>query len=262
VTQTHQERVLLEAAYVLHQRPWRDTSRIVELLSRSHGRCTVFSRGSRKSGSRLGAVLQPFSRVLVSWSGRGEAGTLMHAEFDGSPGGLAPARLMSGFYLNELLIRLLPRHDPHPEVFELYEHTLDGLRSSREEAAVLRVFEKRLLEVAGYGLSLTHDARTGRPVESGRTYRFVPGEGAVESAGGIADGGHLVQGATLIALTTESFEDPLVRAESRSILRLALEHCLDGRGLRSREVLRSMRRAAASAHRDPAGPDANRERAT
>jgi len=255
VTRVQHERVLLEAAYVLHQRPWRDTSRIVELLTRSHGRCTVFSRGSRKSGSQLAAVLQPFSRVLVSWTGRGEAGTLTHAEFDGSPGGLVSAKLMSGFYVNELLIRLMPRHDPHPEVFELYEQTLAGLRSCREEAAVLRVFEKRLLEVVGYGLSLTHDARTGQPVAGDRTYRFVPGVGPLESAAGVADGAYLVQGATLIAVATESFEEPDVRTEARSLLRLALEHCLEGHGIRSREVLRAMRRSTSGSPRDAAAPD-------
>jgi len=244
VTRGAHERVLLEAAFVLHQHPYRDSSRILELLTRHHGRRTVFSRGTHRPGSPLTAVLQPFSRVLVSWSARGEAGTLIHAEFDGAPTSLHASRLMSGFYLNELLIRLLPRHDPQTDVFDLYAATLEALRSQRDEGVVLRVFEKRLLEIAGYGLSLTHDVRSGVPVDATRTYRFLPDEGPVEWAPGVAEGHFLVTGATLLALAAESLDEPTVRHEARRILRMSLDRCLEGRGLRSRDVMTAMRRAA------------------
>lgn len=249
------ERVLLEAAYVLHQRPYRDTSRIVELLSRQHGRCTVFSRGTRRAGSQLAAVLQPFSRVLVSWTGRGEAGTLTHAELDGTPTTLAAARLMSGFYVNELLMRLLPRHDPHPEVFDLYEHTLAALRSPRDEAIALRLYEKRLLQIVGYGLPLHRDARSGVAVDPARSYRFFADEGPVEVPPGVAEGYCVVSGATLLALEREQLDDPRVRSEARTILRLSLERCLEGRGLRSRDVLLAMRRVAPVRGQHGAGDD-------
>jgi DNA repair protein RecO (recombination protein O) len=242
VIRSAHDRVLLQAAYVLHQRPWRDSSRILELFTHDHGRLTVFSRGTRRPGSRLGSVLQPFHRILVSYSVRGEAGTLMHAEFDGAPVMLASSRLMSGFYLNELLIRLLARHDAHAEVFALYARTLEALRSSIDEAVTLRRFEKRLLEAVGYGLSLAHDVRTGQPVLPDRMYRFVPEEGPSEVLRGVADGLCIVTGAALLAVAAERFDEPASRAEARLILRSALDCHLDGRGLRSREVLRAMQR--------------------
>ncbi|HSN73313.1 MAG TPA: DNA repair protein RecO C-terminal domain-containing protein, partial [Steroidobacteraceae bacterium] len=162
-------------------------------------------------------------------------------------------------YLNELLIRLLPRRDPHVEVFELYESTLAALRVGVDEAAALRIFEKRLLESVGYGLPLTHDARSGEPVDSARSYRFVPDEGPIETTPGVAEGHCLVSGATLVALAAERLDEPVARREARAILRLAIERCLEGRGLRSRDVLMSMRRSAPSASGRPVPPAAGDE---
>ena len=124
-------RIQLQPAYVLHHRPYRDTSRILELFTRDHGRVSVFARGARggvKSGASLLPLLQPFNRLLVSWSGRGEAGQLTGAEFDGAMTPLPPDRLVHGFYLNELLLKLFARHDSHPDVFALYSQTMDRLK--------------------------------------------------------------------------------------------------------------------------------------
>src|SRR5215831_413955 len=149
------QRVQLEPAYVLHHRSYRDTSRILELFTRDHGRIALFARGVRgakRAASSLTSVLQPFHRALISYSSRGDAGQLTHAEFDGAFCELPAARSLSAFYLNELLLRLFERHDSHPEVFDLYHQTLSQLKTeSSDEAAVLRVFEKRLLEFLGYG---------------------------------------------------------------------------------------------------------------
>ena len=115
----------LARAYVLHHRPYRDTSRIVELFSREHGRLTLFARGARGPKSRTASLLQPFVPLLVSWRGHGDAAQLTGAELvaGGSPG-LPPAVLMSGFYLNELLLRLTTRDDAHPELFDAYDEAL------------------------------------------------------------------------------------------------------------------------------------------
>ena len=121
------QRVQLARAYVLHQRPFRDSSLIVEVFAREHGRMTLFAHAARGPRSRF-AALQPFRALLLSWSGRGEA---PHAdrggERRGRPPALPAAQLMSGFYLNELLLKLVTRHDPHPELFDQYEATLAEL---------------------------------------------------------------------------------------------------------------------------------------
>src|SRR5262245_61069499 len=130
MTQVH-----LQPVYVLHHRPYRDTSRILELFSRDHGRVSVFARGARggsgKSASLM-SMLQPFNRLLASWSGRGEAGQLTAVEFDGTYSALAPDRLISGYYVNELLLKLFARHDGHADVFALYAATLDALKSQTD----------------------------------------------------------------------------------------------------------------------------------
>src|SRR5215472_17488080 len=151
------QRVQLARAYVLHQRPFRDTSLIVEAFARDYGRLTLFAHGARGPRSRFTA-LQPFRPLLLSWSGRGEAPALAAAESAEAPPALAATQLLSGFYLNELLLKLLTRGDPHPELFDLYEATLAELRSAATAEAALRLFEARLLGFIGYGLNLAAEA--------------------------------------------------------------------------------------------------------
>lgn len=234
-------RVLLQPAYLLHQRAFRDSGRILELLVRDHGRLTLFARGVRRAGSPYVPVLQPFNRLLVSWSGRGEAGQFMHAEFDGVVAPLAPARLMSGFYLNELLLKLLARHDVNTNIFDLYEAALVGLKSTADEARTLRLFEKRLLVALGYGLSLDREAGTGSAVESEYAYRYQLDHG-LRRVDGVAEGALIFSGASLLSLAREELDDPISRADARRLLKAALEQCLEGRELRSREVATAVRR--------------------
>ncbi|MDY6949169.1 MAG: DNA repair protein RecO [Pseudomonadota bacterium] len=235
--------IQLQPAYVLHHRPYRDTSRILELFTRDHGRVSVFARGARggsKSGSSLLPILQPFNRLLISWSGRGEAGQLTGAEFDGAMTPLPPDRLVHGFYLNELLLKLFARHDSHPEVFALYARTLDDLK--REDAIrPLRLFEKRLLDALGYGLALERDAHDGRQIESGASYHYRLEQGPVR-VDDAAESIVVYSGATLLSLAREELSDAAVCAEARRLLRAALDRCLDGRELRSRQVMLALRK--------------------
>ncbi len=181
-------RVSLEPAYLLHHYPWRDSSRIFELLTRSHGRVSVFARATRKSASGAGTALQPFGELLVSWTGRGEAGQLTGAERARPPAALAGDRLMSGFYANELLLKLLERHDPHPALFDAYAALVASLVDPAADATrALRLFEKRLLDELGWGLALEHEAASGAPVEAGLAYRYRVDAGA-ERVDGVAEG--------------------------------------------------------------------------
>jgi DNA repair protein RecO (recombination protein O) len=236
--------VQLQPAYVLHHRPYRDTSRILELFTRDHGRVTVFARGARagrKAAASLVSVLQPFNRLLVSWSGRGEAGQLTGAEFDGPVTLLAPDRLVSGFYLNELLLKLFARHDSHPDVFELYAQTLDALKTTPDALRALRLFEKRLLDAIGYGLALERDAASGAALEPGGQYQYRLEQGPV-LVSGVAEPATIYSGAALLSLGREDLADAAACAEARRLLRAALDRCLEGRELKSRQVMLALRK--------------------
>ena len=240
-------RVQLEPAFLLHHYPWRDSSRIVELLTRGHGRVSVFARASRQSASGVGSALQPFAELLVSWSGRGEAGQLTGAERVRPPAQLAGDRLMSGFYANELLLKLLERHDPHPVLFDAYGTLLAQFVEPRADAQrALRLFEKRLLDELGWGLNLEQDTTTGAPVDAARAYRYRI-DGGPELLDGVAEGSLIFSGASLLSLAHEALEDPRSVADARRLLRAALDQCLDGRPLRTREVLIEMRAHGAKA---------------
>ncbi|HEX2791462.1 MAG TPA: DNA repair protein RecO [Steroidobacteraceae bacterium] len=231
-------RVQLARAYVLHQRPFRDSSLIVEVFARDYGRMTVFARAARGPGSRF-AVLQPFRALLLSWSGRGEAPQLSGAENADSPTGLPAACLMSAFYLNELLLKLVTRHDPHPLLFDQYEATLAQLRQQLCADAALRQFEARLLEFIGYGLNLAAEADTGHPVRGEAFYHFQPGVHGVviaEPGSSGAIGGSVLQRLAL----GRGFDSDAELRQARSLMRAALDHCLEGRPLRTRTVARSL----------------------
>jgi DNA repair protein RecO (recombination protein O) len=162
------QRVAHAPAYLLHQHPWGDRGRIFELFTREHGRLSVFAHGVRGPQARLAGILQPFVPLLVSWAGRGESPRLTGAEPDTSIApmpGLPPARLMSAYYVSELVLSLTIRHDPQPQLYAHYAEALSQLRDAPEQCA-LRRFEKRLLDVLGYGLSDVEESLLGDPASA------------------------------------------------------------------------------------------------
>lgn len=228
-------RVTLAPAYILHRRPYRDTSLLIELLTRDHGRVGAVARGARRG--RLAGLAQPFQPLLASWSGRGELATVTGLEGAGPPPRLSGPRLVSGFYANELLLRLLQREDPHAEVFDAYAAALAGLGSSRvAEGSVLRVFERDLLAGLGYGLLLTEDV-AGRTLEPDGWYRYDPERGAEAVAAPGADELH-VRGRSLLALAA-GVPDNSAERELRPLMRRVLGLYLGDRPLRSRELYAS-----------------------
>ena len=239
-------RIDLACGYLLHHRPWRDTSRILEVLTREHGRFTLFARGVRGPGAKLAPVLQPFQPLLLSWSGRGEAPTLTGAERAEQFAPLPPACLLAAFYLNELLIRLTTRHDPHPELFDHYHEALARLRAGAPLEPVLRIFEKRLLQGLGYGLDLTTEARSGKRIEADEYYHFRAGKGLMPARAGA---GSALAGRSLLDLAGESLTGARALDDARRVLQAALAACLEGRPLATRGVARTvaksmMRKAA------------------
>ena len=232
-------RTQLEPAWLLHHRPWSDTSRILELLTRGHGRLTVFAHGARRPKSPWRSVLMPFQPMLVSWSGRGDGSTLTGAEIAGAIAAIPPAQLLSAFYLNELLLRLLPKEDRHERLYDAYGDALDGLRA-RPGPVALRQFERVLLDELGYGVDLARDAGSGETVEPDRYYHFEPGRGVYTvREGGVGDA---LSGHDVIAVARGEFAATGAQAAARRIFGAAIAHCLEGRGLASREVMMALRR--------------------
>jgi DNA repair protein RecO (recombination protein O) len=225
------ERITLEPSYVLHSREYRDTSRILDVFSAAHGRLTLFARGARGPKSKLASLLMPFRPLLLSWSGRGDAAQLTAAEPAGEAPPLPSRQVLSGFYLNELIINLTTRHDPQPQLFEDYAAALCSLAADTAPEPTLRVFEKRLLASLGYGLEFA--------VQSGTYYRFRVGEGLAEVR---EDAPGAYPGRCLLALQEEKLADVESLDVARRVLRQALDHCLEGRELRTRTVARSMLR--------------------
>jgi DNA repair protein RecO (recombination protein O) len=239
-------RVELARGYLLHQRPWRDSSLILELFSAEHGRLCAFARAARGPRTRFSG-LQLFRPLLLSWSGRGVAPSLTAAESDGvAPASLPPQSLLSAWYLNELLLKLTVPHDPQPELYEQYALTLARLRAGDALESVLRQFELRLLELLGFGVELDRECGSGRAVQADAYYHFAPGVGVHQLGSDAltsATHGEALSGRLLLMLAAgELPEDAQGQRETRSLLRAALDHCLEGRELRTRTVARAVAR--------------------
>lgn len=236
------QRVWLQPAYLLHHRPFRDTSEILELFTPDYGRIAVVAKGARSAKSKFRGVLQLFSPLLVSWSLRSELGTLTGVDQASRPFHLDGEKLLSGFYLNELLLRLIQKHDPHRDIFEDYETALGRLAAEDTAEPALRIFEKRMLQALGYGLNLLHDIVTGEPVVAGRRYEFRLEEGPVAIKEGSVSS-HIYEGSSLIALGREELADTQSLEEAKSLLRSALALYLGPQPLKSRQVLKALRAA-------------------
>ena len=230
-------RVNQEPGYILHHHDYGETSLLLEIFTRRHGRLGVIAKGARRARSPLRAALIPFQPLVMGFSGRGELPTLTAAEPAGAAPAIAGEMLFCGLYLNELLLRLLHRHDPHERLFESYSDALGRLGEGRDTEAALRVFEKRLLEDIGFGLVLDHDAQDGAPLQPGQLYRYLPERGPVPAHA--TDGeGIVVQGASLLALARERLVDGAALREVKNLMRALLARHLGERPLTSRDLFR------------------------
>ena len=232
------QRIQLAPGYLLHHRPFRETGRILEVLVRDHGRLTLFARGVSGPKSKLAAVLQPFQPLLLSFHLGREAGQLSGAECAENAPGLPPGCLMAAFYLNELLLKLTSRHDPAPELFDDYRCALERFREGGSPERTLRLFERRLLANVGYGLDLAVEL-DGSAVAAEGFYRFRPTQGLYRVS---EDGPGVLAGRSLRALDREELTSDRALADARVLLKAAVEECLEGRELTTRQVARAIRR--------------------
>jgi DNA repair protein RecO (recombination protein O) len=244
----------MDRGFVLHSYPYRETSLILQAWTEKHGRLALVAKGARRPKSASRIVLVPFQPLTLDWFGRGELRTLKTAEPTVPATPLAGEALMSAFYMNELLLKLTTRDDPHEKLFEAYDAGITNLRAlSRSNAApraadiepVLRAFELKLLQELGYALELAREAGSQVPIAAEREYFYVVERGAVAAAA--AAGGETpanavrLRGLTLIDLERGRFEDPTTVAQSKQLMRLLISHALDGQELATRSLVRDLR---------------------
>lgn len=235
--------IQLQPAYVLHRRDYRDSSLLLEVLSADHGRVGIVARGVRGKRSSRRALLEPWRALLLSWSGRGELRTLTGVEEAGPWQPLHGERLLCGYYLNELLLRLLHRDDPQDGVCQLYAESLARLRGESPSEPTLRRFELALLERLGYAPPLDCTA-DGAPVEADREYGYLAESGPVPAAGQRLR----VSGRSLLALAAGRFDEPAVLREAKPLLRAILRSHLGDKPLKSRELFRQLQPPARAGH--------------
>jgi DNA repair protein RecO (recombination protein O) len=232
-------RVAQEPAFVLHHTDYSETSLLLEVFTRTHGKLALLAKGARRPKSPLRTTLIPFQPLVIAFAGRGEVPVLTSAE----PAGVAPelpgSLMVCGLYLNELLQRLLHRHDPHERLFDHYAQALERLAASAAPEPVLRVFEKRLLEETGYGLVLEHEAESTAAIDPAARYRYLADRGPVPYTP--QGEGVVVQGETLRALANEAVTSETQLHEAKQLLRALLARQLGDRPLASRELLRAAR---------------------
>jgi DNA repair protein RecO (recombination protein O) len=232
-----------ELAFILHTYPYRETSLIVEAFAEQHGRVAMVAKGAKRPRSEMRGVLQAFQPLALSWAGAGELKTLVKAEWQGGLPLPTGAALLCGFYLNELLLKLLAREDPHPVLWRDYASALRALTTdatAAAQAATLRHFELRLLAELGYALTLTHDVASGRPIEPGERYHYAFERGPQHIVAEPRAASPVVRGATLIALASERYPDAEVAAEAKRLMRAILDHYLEARRIFSRRVVQDL----------------------
>ena len=249
------ERAHDEPAFVLHAHPWRETSLILDVFSRHHGRLPLVAKGAKRPHSQLRTVLLGFAPFAASWSGQGEVRTLTRAEWTGGVPPLAGLPLMCGFYFNELLMRLLPREDPHEALFDAYLHTLHRLgegtggqegegaarprgplyATRRQVEPLLRGFEMELLRELGHLPELHLLATSGEPVRAQGLYVVDPQRGVLEHSG--EDAPAALRGEQLLAIADARWEQPGALRGAKALMRELLGYHLGTQPLRTRQLL-------------------------
>ncbi len=228
-------RVILEPSFILHKHAYGNTSWILNIFSQQHGRLAILARGARQPGSRYQGILDILMPLALSWSGRSNLKYLNQVEFIQNTSPLTGTALFCAFYLNELLMRLLPLHDPYPALFIDYQNTLVQLGCSHKTQA-LRRFEKRLLQDMGYALSLQYEAHHTRPIEAEYCYQYYPDRGFVRCKA--QAGPTIFPGTSLVAMRYENWKTLSALQDAKRLMRLAMTSLLGKRPLKSYDLLK------------------------
>lgn len=225
-----------DKAYVLHTRPYKNTSMLAEVFCREHGRLSFVVKGAKRSESTMYGIIQAFNSLYVVWGGRGELKNLYSAETVAPRVRLTGDVLYAGFYVNELIMYLLHKHEAHPELFDFYQRCLVGLSENQDMESVLRYFELDLLNELGYGVNMLYDGYSGEQINPDKIYQYDFEHGVSEYRGD--DNATLaVSGDTLLALAGHELQTAAQKKQAKHLLRRILEYYLEGRPIRSREIL-------------------------
>jgi len=226
--------VYLQPAFILQQRKYRETSLIIDVLTRDYGRVSLLAKGVRKAKSKTAGLLQPFIPLTLSYFGKTELKTLRDVELTQPFIPLQGLALYCGFYVNELVTCFLHPYDPHPDVFSHYEQCLSGLGESSKIEAALRIFELNLMDAVGYGLQLEYDFHTEQAVQPLTHYHFNVEQGPVAAPDG------RFSGKTLQALKLREFTEPQVLIDAKLLMRTVIGVYLNGKPLKSRAVINNI----------------------
>ncbi len=231
------KRITLQPAFILHRRPYRDTSWLLECVTQDHGLISAVARGARGSRSRYSAQLQPFTPLLISWTGKQALVTLTQAEMDGPMYQLQGNTLFSAFYLNELLLRSLQHRDSHPKIYHAYKKALEQLPVSLTQT--LRLFEKQLLNELGYGLQFHREAMTECDIVPTKQYMLETQKGFVAAPhDSLKPNPNRLSfsGKSLLALHKECFDDKEDLRAAKQIMHLALKSLIGEKTLKTRTI--------------------------
>ena len=232
-------RVETQIAYILHKRPFRDSSQIIEVFTRDHGRVTLMSRGSRGAKSRSSGLLQLFRPLLIGWQGRGEMPFLNMVEMaEIKAPALTGKSQISAIYVNELLVYLLHKNDVHSDIFDQYHACLYALKENSDIELVLRLFEKELLQSLGFGLNLVVDADSGESVHEEAHYAYHFEHGPVRCEKDRPLKTPVLSGESLLAFERNEIVTAQQRSEIKHLMRYVLAGHLGHKKLRSRELFR------------------------
>ncbi len=232
-------RVSGQPGFVLHSRPYGETSLVVEVFTRDHGRVALMAKGAKRPGSRLRNVLQTFQPLELAWTGRSELKVLTAAEWMGGMRPLGNAALLYGFYLNELLLKLLAREDPHQGLYDEYVDALARLADKADDASALRLFEMALLRETGVAADLSMDAENQTPIDPDTSYVVDPQRGPRPA--GAMEGIPRVSGRTLLAMARGDYSDGETQRQGKQLMRYLLAFHLNGVPLQTRKILMDLR---------------------
>ncbi len=227
-----------QSGYILHRQPYRESSLLVQIFTRNFGRLTLIAKGCRRQKSQVLGLFLSFKPLLLSWTGKGALPILTSIEQISFCPQLDASRVACGYYINELILKLLYRHDPHELLYDKYDKAIFELSDKKNPNVVLRVFEKHLLQEIGFGLILDHDVETGESIAEDNSYQYLPQKGPIATN---REQGNIISGSTLIALQNEEFKSDQDRSQARQLTRLLIDIQLKGKELRSRRVMREMK---------------------
>ena len=222
-----------EIVYVLHTYPFKETSLIVEIFSKVHGRISIVAKGARRPRSLVRGMLQSFQSLQATWLGQGEMKTLHSIDWCDALLQIEGDALICGFYINELLMRLLPKEDPHEKLFDFYHQTMELLSMKNHLSVTLRRFELKLLQELGYELPLLND-ENGEPIKPNKIYNYEVAYGPSETKNS-SEGVSLI-GKTLIDMAGDDYKDPTTEMQSKQLMRYLIGHYIGEKPLNSKKL--------------------------